>query len=138
MRALGATVADRGGVPDLPKGVAAYREEGRPMSEQEPSRAGRTGRQARAYEADTASGPTILCGGLSEFQPDLNDATYLKWSKAIVIRALYGASHDDGAWYGGARRAALHEGGVRFLGVYAYLTADQDAAAQAKALVKLL
>ena len=72
----------------------------------------------------------------SEFQPDIHDATYLRWSKAIVIRALYGTRVDK-AWYGGARRDALHAGGARFVGIYAYIT-GQDITAQAKAMISLL
>jgi Glycosyl hydrolases family 25 len=85
----------------------------------------------------TAKTATYLAD-ISEFEPDLNDAAYLAWSQAIVIRALYGTAHEDGAWYGGARRADLHAGGVRFLGIYAYLTQDEDAAAQAEAFVNLV
>ena len=83
-----------------------------------------------------AAGPVVLMADISEFQPDLHDATYLRWSKAIVIRALYGTSVDR-AWYGGARRDALHAGGARFVGIYAYIT-SQDITAQAKAMISLL
>lgn len=75
---------------------------------------------------------------ISEFQPDIADATYLNWSKAIAIRALYGDAHDDAAWYGGARRADLHAGGVRVLLIYQYLVAGQSGAAQAQAFHKLV
>jgi GH25 family lysozyme M1 (1,4-beta-N-acetylmuramidase) len=75
---------------------------------------------------------------VSEFQPDINDAAYLQWSKAVIIRAMYGSAHDDGAWYGGARRDALHAGGVAWLGIYQYLVAGQEAVAQAHALVALV
>jgi hypothetical protein len=122
----------------LPEGVAADREGGRAMTGQVPFRAGRNGKHGRIYEAETASGPTTYCADVSEFQPDLNDATYLKWSRAIVVRAMYGDAHDDKAWYGGSRRAALHKGGVSFLGCYQYLVADQDPTAQAKAFIKLV
>jgi hypothetical protein len=84
------------------------------------------------------SSTRCLLADISEFQPDLHDAAYLAWSKAIIIRAMYGDAHDDRAWFGGARRAALHAGGVQFLGLYQYLVAGQDAAAQAHALVDLL
>jgi len=79
----------------------------------------------------------VLMADISEFQPDLADATYLRWSQAIVIRALYGTRVDK-AWFGGARRDALHAGGARFVGIYAYIRADQDITAQAKALINLL
>jgi putative peptidoglycan binding protein/glycosyl hydrolase family 25 len=82
--------------------------------------------------------PSVLLADISEFQPDLADAAYLAWSKAIVIRAMYGDAHDDGAWYGGARRADLHAGGAAFLGIYQYVVATQDAATQARALATLL
>ena len=82
--------------------------------------------------------PSTLLADVSEFQPDVADATYLGWSKAIVIRAMYGDTHDDAAWYGGARRAALHAGGAKFTGIYQYLVAGQDGAAQAQAFRKLV
>ena len=85
-----------------------------------------------------ATGPQVLLADISEFEPDVNDAMYLAWSGAIVIRAAYGDQHDDRAWYGGARRDALHAGGARFIGCYQYVTAGQDPAAQAAALVRLL
>ena len=75
---------------------------------------------------------------ISEFEPDISDTAYLAWSKAVIIRAAYGDAHDDRAWYGGQRRALLLAGGARFLGIYQYLVAGQDAAAQARALVRLL
>jgi GH25 family lysozyme M1 (1,4-beta-N-acetylmuramidase) len=85
-----------------------------------------------------ASGAKTMCVDVSEFQPNLNDAVYLAWSKAVVIRALYGASHTDKAWYAGARRSALHKGGARFVGVYQFLVAGQDGAAQARAFRALV
>ncbi len=81
--------------------------------------------------------PGVLLSDISEYQPDIADAVYLAWSKAVAIRALYGTTVDR-AWYGGARRDALHAGGARFIGVYGYLAAGQDAGTQARALVKLL
>jgi hypothetical protein len=84
-----------------------------------------------------AAGLRVLLADVSEFQADITDAAYLNWSKAIVIRGLYGTTV-DAAWYGGSRRAALHAGGVRFLGIYQYLTAGEDPAVQAEALVRLL
>jgi hypothetical protein len=80
----------------------------------------------------------ILLADISEFQPDLADAAYLRWSRAVAVRAMYGSAHDDSAWYGGARRDALHAGGVAWLGIYQYLVASEDAAAQAHALVSLV
>lgn len=85
-----------------------------------------------------ATGPATYLADISEFQPDIADAAYLAWSKAVVIRALYGSGHDDGAWYGGQRRAALHDGGALFVGIYQYLVAGQDGAAQARAFRSLV
>lgn len=82
--------------------------------------------------ADAAPDPRTLLCDISAWQPDIADAAYLAWSKAVVIRALYGTAV-DGAWYGGARRANLHAGGARFVGIYQYLTAGQPGAAQAQA-----
>jgi GH25 family lysozyme M1 (1,4-beta-N-acetylmuramidase) len=102
-------------------------------------RAGRAGAAAVTPRASAAaSGPAVYLADVSEFQPDLADAAYLAWSKAVIIRAAYGAQHDDGAWYGGARRDALHAGGVKFLGIYIYVAAAQDPAAQAEALIHLV
>src|SRR5690349_21787089 len=99
-------------------------------------RAGRQrGEQAEATQPAAAefltSGPSVLLADCSEFQPNISDAAYLAWSKAIVIRAAYGAQHTDRAWFGGQRRELLHAGGARFIGIYQYLVAGQDAAAQA-------
>src|SRR5260370_20782689 len=80
----------------------------------------------------------VLLGDVSECQPQIADTTYLAWSRAIIIRAAYGAQHDDKAWYGGQRRDLLHSGGARFLGIYQYVTAFEDPAVQAHALVRLL
>jgi peptidoglycan hydrolase-like protein with peptidoglycan-binding domain len=84
------------------------------------------------------AGDIVLLADISEFQPNISDAAYLAWSKAAVIRAMYGSTHDDRAWYGGARRDGLHAAGIAFLGIYQYLVATQDAAVQAHALVNLL
>jgi Glycosyl hydrolases family 25 len=85
-----------------------------------------------------ASGEQVLLADISQFQPSIADAIYVRWSLAIIIRAMYGAAVDDTAWYAGARRAGLHKAGVRWLGIYQYLTPFQDAAQQAEALVRLL
>lgn len=84
------------------------------------------------------AGSTTLLADISEFQPDISDATYLAWSKAVVIRACYGAFHTDKAWYGGQRRALLHQGGAKFVGIYQYLVNGQDGASQANALHALV
>lgn len=85
-----------------------------------------------------AATPQVLLADISEFQPDIADAAYLNWSEALIIRAMYGDQHDDGAWFGGQRRDLLHAGGVKFLGIYQYVVASQDPAAQAAALVRML
>lgn len=105
-----------------------------------PFRAGRLmgeTREAAAMPPDFGAN-VVLMADVSEFQPDIADAAYLRWSPAIVIRAAYGASHDDHAWYGGARRADLLSGGAQFLGIYQYIVAGQDVTAQAQAFVRLL
>jgi GH25 family lysozyme M1 (1,4-beta-N-acetylmuramidase) len=107
-----------------------------------PFRAGRLDSEAPALalqggEQTAALPGVVLLADVSEFQPDIADATYLRWSQAIVIRALYGTRVDK-AWFGGARRDALHAGGARFIGIYAYIRGDQDITAQAKALISLL
>jgi hypothetical protein len=84
------------------------------------------------------SGSFVLLADVSEFQPNIVDAVYLNWSKAIIIRAAYGDAHDDKAWFGGQRRDFLHAGGVRFLGIYQYIVASQDPVQQAGALSALV
>ena len=74
----------------------------------------------------------------SEWEPDINIAEYLAWSKSIVIRALYGANHIDAAWYEGARRAAFHNGGATFVGIYHYLVDGQSGTEQAQAFHSLV
>ena len=95
-----------------------------------------------AYEphllAPAFTGPSTLLADVSEFQPQVADAAYLAWSKAIVIRAAYGDAHDDRAWYGGQRRELLHQNGALFLGIYQYLVSGQDGTAQADALHNLV
>lgn len=83
-------------------------------------------------------GLNVLVADVSEFQPDVVDAVYLQWSKAIVIRAAYGDAHDDKAWYGGQRRSDLHTGGAQFVGIYQFLVPGQSGAAQAQAFHKLV
>lgn len=108
---------------------------GRPL----PFRAGRTDAAKQAQPHFSAlTGPSVLLADVSEFDPNIADPVYLQFSQAIVIRAAYGAHHDDLAWRGGLRRARLHSGGARFVGIYQYLVADQDPAAQAQALNDLV
>lgn len=100
-----------------------------------PFRAGGTeaGMLASAFKE-----PYVLMADVSEFQANIADAVYLKWSKAIAIRALYGDAHDDKAWYGGQRRTLLHSGGARVVLIYQYLVASQSGAPQAAAFRKLV
>lgn len=97
----------------------------------------RAGGEVRGIPALTAS-PVTYLADISEFQPQIADAVYLAWSRAIIIRAMYGDQHDDTAWYGGARRDGLHNGGARFIGIYAYLVSGQSGAAQAQAFRDLV
>ena len=92
---------------------------------------------AERFASREAAGQNVLLADVSEFQPNINDAAYLAWSPAIVIRAAYGAQHTDRAWFGGQRRELLHQGGARFIGIYQYIVAGQDPARQAAALVSL-
>jgi GH25 family lysozyme M1 (1,4-beta-N-acetylmuramidase) len=94
--------------------------------------------QAARVMVTSPAAPQVLMADISEFQPDINDAAYLNWSKAVIIRAAYGDQHDDRAWYGGQRRDLLHSGGARFVGIYQYVVASQDPAEQAAALIRLL
>lgn len=90
------------------------------------------------WVAATSAPVSTLLADVSEFQPNVDDAAYLQWSKAMCIRAAYGDAHDDSAWYGGARRDALHAGGALFVGIYQFLVAGQDGTAQANALADLV
>jgi hypothetical protein len=98
----------------------------------------RAGGPPHGIPVPAAAGPVTYLADVSEFQPDIADAAYLAWSKAIAVRAMYGDAHDDQAWYGGQRRALLHSGGARFLAVYQYLAAGQPGAAQAQAFRRLV
>lgn len=108
-----------------------------------PFRAGReevSGQPGGALMAVQPSftGPTVLLADVSEFQPNINYGTYLKWSKAVIIRCAYGNVHDDRAWNSGARRAAFHKGGAKFVGIYQYLVAGESGAAQADTMHRLV
>jgi hypothetical protein len=81
---------------------------------------------------------SIYLADVSEYQPDIDDATYVAWSHGIMIRALYGNAHTDGAWYGGARRSDLHAAGIQFLGIYQYLVSGQSGTSQAQAFHSLV
>jgi hypothetical protein len=81
---------------------------------------------------------SIYLADVSEFQPNINDTEYVAWSEAVIIRAAYGTSHTDLAWYGGARRTDLHAAGIKFLGIYQYLVNGQSGASQAQAFHTLV
>jgi hypothetical protein len=81
---------------------------------------------------------SIYLADVSEYQPDIDDATYVAWSHGIMIRALYGDAHVDGAWYSGARRSGLHAAGIQFLGIYQYLVSGQSGTSQAQAFHNLV
>jgi GH25 family lysozyme M1 (1,4-beta-N-acetylmuramidase) len=87
--------------------------------------------------APAAAAPGVLLSDVSAWQANIADAAYLRWSRAVAVRAMYGTTVDR-AWYGGARRDNLHAGGALFIGIYQYLVAGQDAGAQARALVNLV
>lgn len=109
-----------------------------------PFRAGRkpgefVGMRNMLRDLGMASDPSVtLLADFSEFQPEIDDAAYLAWSLAGIVRAAYGDAHDDRAWYGGQRRDFLHAGGIRFLGIYQYVVASQPVAPQADALIRLV
>lgn len=146
MRPVGGTEHGQRLVPDLPEGMAPRQEGSRAVSinpEFKAFRAGHVPGEQPGYlplhaAGAVASGSKVLLADCSEFQASITDAAYLNWSKAIVIRSLYGTSHVDTAWYSGARRLALHQGGVRFCGIYQFLVAGQDGAAQARAFRTLV
>jgi GH25 family lysozyme M1 (1,4-beta-N-acetylmuramidase) len=78
-----------------------------------------------------------LLADCSSWQPNINDRQYASWSKAIIVRAMFGTTI-DGAWYNGQRCAALRAAGMQFIGLYQYLVTSQSATVQAAALVHLL
>ncbi len=78
---------------------------------------------------------TLLIPDLSEFQPNASMPGIRKMNGgAAVIRAAYGAVHADHV-FSQHRTAAA---GFRFLGIYQYLVASQDAIKQAAAFVHLV
>lgn len=82
--------------------------------------------------------PTVKLADVSEFQPNVDDPVYLRWSQAVIFRALYGAQHIDHAWFGGDRRKQFHDNGAQFVGIYQYVVASQPVLQQAAAMVELL
>jgi hypothetical protein len=78
---------------------------------------------------------TLLLPDLSEFEPgaDMHGIKAVNGGAAIV-RACYGTSHPDKVF----TRLRAAASGFAFLGIYGYLAAGQDAAAQAHAFVKIV
>lgn len=111
------------------------------MTPTQPFRAGRLPAE-RVGAADTpVFEPSIditLMADISEFQSNINDAVYLDFSLAAIIRAAYGAHHDDLSWFGGQRRDLLHAGGAKFVGIYQYIVAGQSIASQFAEFAKLV
>ena len=78
----------------------------------------------------------LLLPDVSEFQPSADLAGIKKLNGgAVILRAAYGAFHPDTAF--ARHRQAAAELGYGFCGLYHYLVAGQDAAAQARAFISL-
>ena len=80
---------------------------------------------------------TLLLPDLSEFQANA-DLKGIKAANggAVILRVAYGTSHPDKAF--ARHRASAQALGYQFCGLYQYLVAGQDAAAQARAFVKIV
>lgn len=78
--------------------------------------------------------PDLRLADVSEFQT-VDWPAYVE--PAVVIRALYGTSHVDKHWAANIA-AARARAGLRVRGIYHYIVASQDIAAQAHALVALI
>lgn len=82
---------------------------------------------------------TLHLPDVSEFQPNVDWTKVNAWNGgAAIIRASYGTSHVDKAWYNGARRKDFWAHGGEALGIYQYLVADQDPVAQANVLARMV
>jgi GH25 family lysozyme M1 (1,4-beta-N-acetylmuramidase) len=80
--------------------------------------------------------PELHLPDVSEFQPNVDWAKVVaKNGGAAIIRALYGSGHVDKMWTAG-RRESAHKHGVKVLGIYHYLTKDEDPLVQAQAFVR--
>ena len=80
---------------------------------------------------------TLLLPDCSEFQPSADLAGIKKLNGgAIILRACYGTSHPDATF--APHRATAAKLGYTFVGCYQYLTAAQDAAAQAHKFVQMV
>jgi len=80
---------------------------------------------------------TLLLPDLSEFQSSADLAGIKKLNGgAVILRAAYGQFHPDKAF--AKHRASAASLGYSFTGLYQYLVAGQDAAAQAEEFVRLV
>jgi GH25 family lysozyme M1 (1,4-beta-N-acetylmuramidase) len=80
--------------------------------------------------------PLLLLPDISEYQPNANlDGIKVMNGGAVILRAAYGAGHPDAAF--AKHRAAAAAAGFSFVGIYQYLVAGQDAAAQAEAFCRI-
>lgn len=78
---------------------------------------------------------TLLLPDLSEFQASADLAGIKRLNGgAVILRAAYGTGHPDAAFT--RHRVAAGSLGFAFTGIYQYLVAGQDAAAQARAFVR--
>jgi hypothetical protein len=78
----------------------------------------------------------LLLPDISEFQPSADLAGIKKLNGgAVILRVAYGESHPDTVF--ARHRAAASALGFAFTGLYQYLAAGQDAAAQARAFISL-
>jgi GH25 family lysozyme M1 (1,4-beta-N-acetylmuramidase) len=73
---------------------------------------------------------------ISEFQGTVNWHTLVSSSYPVAIIRAHNGSRAD--YYWSANRAGAHAAGVQGLGIYQYLQASRDAAAQANALCDLI
>lgn len=79
--------------------------------------------------------PDLLLPDFSEFQENADMGGVAKVNGgAAIVRACYGAAHPDKV-FTKLRAAAA---GYRFLGIYQYLVAGQDVAAQAQAFLRIV
>ena len=65
---------------------------------------------------------------ISEFQPNFDWNAYAKVRTNVIIRAAYGYSHLDTQW---SNNQVARDGRFKTVGIYLYVVATEDAAAQA-------
>ena len=79
----------------------------------------------------------MLLPDLSEYQPDADLRGIKRLNGgAVILRACYGAGHPDSAFV--RHRAVAAALGCQFTGIYQYLRAGQDVAAQAEAFCAIV